>query len=239
MPVLDTERRSATRSALRYRPLPTTDQATSDPIVSRTRRVRADARETLAPVVPDDLEQEVKRLPRRRPVAPVSRKASAPPGRARRRHAHPLFFIGLGLVLTLLLWTGIAQALSWGTSELNLLKYGNPPTFQVDAVVGQGDSTQHPSHFAAVNLRGIVTILEWPGSDPSHVRVLAATSVPGPNADQVVVTLQFVDVNHNNTPDMLININGVQSVLVNDGTTFRPPTPIQQQQLLQELQHQP
>jgi hypothetical protein len=35
---------------------------------------------------------------------------------------------------------------------------------------------------------------------------------------------------------MLINIEGVESVLVNDGKTFRPPTPLEQQQILRDLQ---
>ena len=148
MPVLDTERRSATRSALRYRPIDT-NQVASGPVVSRTRRSRADARETTAPVMPDDLEQEAERvLPRRRAAAPV------PPARTRRQF-HPLFFMFLGLLLTMLLWVGTTQAVSWGSAEWDLFKYGNPPTYQVDAVVGQGDSAFHPSHFAAVNIRGI------------------------------------------------------------------------------------
>jgi hypothetical protein len=237
MPALDTERRSTTRSALRYRPIDT-DQAASGLVVSRARKSRSEARVTAAPVVPDDLDlEEEERPPRRRSVAPAPRRP-APQARTRRQF-HPLFFIGLGLLLTILLWIGITQALSWGNAELNKLKYGDPPTYQVDAVVGQGDSTLHPSHFVAINLRGIVTILEFPGGDPGRARVLESASVLGPNADQAVVTLSFIDVNHDGRPDMEIDIDGIQSVLINDRGTFRPPTATEQQQLLLYLQQHP
>ena len=230
MPAIDTERRAAGRSALRYRPIET-DQVASGPVVARARRSRPDVRLTTAPA-PDDLELEEEHVPRRRSCAPV------PQGRTRRR-THPLLFVGLGLLMTILLWVGISQVVSWGTNQYNTIVYGSPRTFQLDAVVGHGDSTQHPSHFVAINLRGIVTIIEFPAGDPSRAHVLASTSVLGSNADQAVVILRFIDVNHNGKPDMLITIDGMQSELVNDGTTFRPPTATEQEQLLQYLQQYP
>ena len=86
------------------------------------------------------------------------------------------------------------------------------------------------------SITSIVTILDWPGNDPSHVRVLESTSVLGPNADRVVVKLSFIDVNHSGKPDMLITMDGEPSELVNDGSTFRLPTPAEQQQLQRYLQ---
>ncbi len=148
MPALDTERRAATRSALRYRPIDT-EQDVPAPIIPRARRLRPDAHVTTAPVAPDeaDLDEE-ERAPRRSSRAPVPRR-QALPARTRRR-VHPLLFVGLGLVVTMLLWIGISQAVSWGTNEYNNVVYGFPRTFQVDQVVGQGDSPQRPSHFLEV-----------------------------------------------------------------------------------------
>lgn len=110
----------------------------------------------------------------------------------------------LGLIVTILLWTGITQVVNWGNNEMNTLKYGEPHTFQIDAIVGHGDSAQRPSHFLALNLRGEVTILEFPAGDPNRARVLATTSVLGSNASQAVVTLAFVDVKHNGRPDLSV-----------------------------------
>jgi hypothetical protein len=218
MAVLDPER-AMPRSALRYRPVFADDQAVpgSRP-VTRPRRH-----------APDDLEEERNQLPRRRSVAPVQRTRS-------RRRIHPLFFLGLALLLSILLWVGISQAVNWGNNELNTLKYGNPRTFQMDQMVGGGDSTLHPSHFLALNLRGKVMILELPAGDPGKERVLATTTITDPDADQAVVTLRFVDVSQNGEPDMLIDVAGVQSILINEGGTFQVPTAAQQQQILETLQ---
>lgn len=238
MPVLDTERR-ATRSALRYRPIEATSGSQST--VSRQRRTRpADASTTTAPAMPDDMDLEDMPRPSRQrrsaPVAPVSKQPA--PVRSKRR-LHPLFFVGLGLLLMVLLWAGLTQLLAWGTNEYNTLVYGSPRTFQLDAVVGQGDNQEHPSHFLALNLRGVVTIIDFPAGDPSRARVLGTTTVQGPDADLAVVTLRFIDVSQNGRPDLLVTIGGVQSVLINNGKTFQPPTAIEQQQVLLYLQQHP
>lgn len=236
MPVLNSERRSATRSALRYRPIESNPPGPG-PVIARQRRSLPDTLTTAAHVEQDELDQvEENDPPRRRSASmPAVPRKSTPPARARRQF-HLLFFVGLGLLATILLWIGITQLIVWGTNEYNTIVYGYPRTFQVDAVVGHGDSAQHPSHFMAVNLHGTVTILEFPGGDPSQARELVSSSVLGPGGDQAVVTLRFIDLNHNGKPDMLIDVGGVQNVLVNDGKTFRVPTPAEQQQILQQLQ---
>jgi hypothetical protein len=147
----------------------------------------------------------------------------------------PWFFVSVGLLAAVLLWIGVTQVITWGTGVLDLLHYGNPRTSQVDAVVGQGDSPGHPSHFLALNLRGQIVIIEFPAGDPSKARDFALSSILSPHADQVVITLRFLDVSHNGLPDMIINAGGAQTFLVNAGGTFRPPTPAEQQQILQAL----
>jgi len=238
MSVLNPERNNvAPRSALRYRPIGA-DQATRPgPGLTRKPPRRADARSTTPPVVSDDLdveEEEERVLPWRRPGAPVPRQAKAPPGRARSR-LHPLFFIGVGLLCAILLWIGVTQVIAWGNGVLDLLHYGNPRTYQTDQVVGQGDSLLHPSHFEALNLRGQIVILDFPAGDPARAREFTVSSILGPNAAQVVVTLRFVDVNHTGKPDMVIEAGGAQTFLVNAAGTFRPPTPAEQQQILRAL----
>lgn len=211
------------RSALRYRPL--TNQTWPSPIASRAHRSRPDGRETAAPVSPDDLEPE---------EHTAGRSRRAPAARIRRR-VPPLVLIGIGLVATILLCIGASLTVNWGQHAWNTLQYGNPRTFQIDAVVGNGDSAQHPSHFLAVNLHGVVTIIEFPAGDASHARVLISTTVFGPDADQAVAILRFIDVNHNGEPDLLMIIDGTESVLVNDRGTFRLPTPAEERHLLQIL----
>jgi hypothetical protein len=78
-------------------------------------------------------------------------------------------------------------------------------------------------------------IIDFPASDPSKAREFALSSILSPHADQVVVTLRFLDVNQNGQPDMIIAAGEAQMFLVNAGGTFRPPTPAEQQQILRTL----
>lgn len=238
MPVLESDQR-APRSALRYRPMRQTDQAGPDLVVQRRRRLAPDALSTTAEAAPDEMDEldleEEERSPRRPRASPDLRQSGAPAAPVLRRF-HPLFWLGVSALILLLLWWGLSQALAWGTNELNNIRYGYPRTFQIDQVVGQGDSQQHPSHFVAINLHGDAVIIDFPGGDPNKAHYFQIIGMLGPGSDLDPVTLSFVDVNHNGHPDMLINMGGVQSVLVNDQGAFRTPTPAEQQQILRALQ---
>src|SRR6266851_5752329 len=197
MPTDTTLERPLPRSALRYRPIDTSLPGPG-PTGVRQRRSRPDTRTVSAPATPDELDlDEEPRTPRqRRTVPPAPQRKNTAPVRAGRQ-LHPLFFIGAGLLLVVLLWTGLTHLLAWGTNEYNTIIYGYPRTFQIDAVVGQGDSLQHPSHFIAVNLHGTITIIEFPAGDPNRARELASSTLLSPDADLAVVTLRFVDLKHN------------------------------------------
>ncbi|HEU5380738.1 MAG TPA: hypothetical protein VFV38_35390 [Ktedonobacteraceae bacterium] len=238
MSVLHPECGAAPRSALRYRPGGTGQTNGSGPVRARQSPSRSDVRATTASVVADDLtleEGEVYAPPRRRNVSPAPRQKAAPPARARPR-VRPLLWLSGCLLLTVLLWIGITQVIAWGTGVFDLMRYGNPRTFQMDAVVGQGDSPQHPSHFVAINLHGQIVILDFPVDDPSRAREFEVSSLLGQNADQVVVTLRFLDLNHDGKPEMIIDAGETQTFLVNASGTFRPPSPSEQQQILRAFQ---
>ena len=150
MPVLDTERRGTTRSALRYRPIDANESG-SAPVIARQRRSRPDTLAISAPAAPDDLNPvKEKDLPRRRrAVSQTPQPGSTSPTRARRRF-HPLFFVGVGLFVIILLWIGITQIVAWGANAYNTILYGYPRTFQTDEAVGHQDSASSPSHFLEV-----------------------------------------------------------------------------------------
>ncbi|HET8846357.1 MAG TPA: hypothetical protein VFN35_33150, partial [Ktedonobacteraceae bacterium] len=52
----------------------------------------------------------------------------------------------------------------------NIVTYGTPRTFQIDAVVGHHDGPAHPSHFEGLNLNGQIEVIELHGGDPSHTQ---------------------------------------------------------------------
>lgn len=240
MPLLAYEQsRVAPRSALRYRPISTDQRSHPDPVTMYKPPRRAAARVTMASAVPEDLGLEDKEeellVPRRRTPPPVSLQPDVFLLSSKHR-GRPLFFIGIGLMSALILWIGMTQLIAWGTGILDLIHYGNPRTYQIDAVIGQGDSPQHPSHFVAINLHGQIIILEFPAGNPAKMHEFTIPGLIGPQADQTVVKLRFLDVKHNGKPAMIISAGEAQVFLTNTDGTFRPPTPGEQQQIVQALQ---
>ena len=143
---------------------------------------------------------------------------------------HWLLPLGIGMIAMLVLWELGSIVLAWGIARYEDFQYGNPRTYQVNAVVGHGgDSVEHPSHFIAVNLNRQAIVVEFPAGNPAGAEsYVVPYYILGSGADQVPVTLEFRDVTGHGKLDMIIHIH-LQSqdqtfVFVNDGTKFRPPT---------------
>jgi hypothetical protein len=144
-----------------------------------------------------------------------------------RRNVHWLFYVGVGMLATLVLWMAGSTVLAWGLQRYDDLKYGYPRTSQMDAVVGHNDSSQKPSHFIAMNLNRQAVVVEFMGGDPSKaVTYVAPIYIAGNGGDLAPVTLEFRDVTGDGKPDMIVHIHLPSqdqiSVFVNDGTKFRP-----------------
>ena len=142
---------------------------------------------------------------------------------------HWLLPLGIGMIAMLVLWVVGSLLLAWGLARYDDLRYGNPRTYQTDAVVGHGgDSPAHPSHFIAVNLNRQAIVVEFPaGSQSGALSYVVPYYILGPGGDLTPITLEFRDVTGDGKPDMIIHIH-LQSqdqtfVFVNDGPKFRPP----------------
>lgn len=162
-----------------------------------------------------DLRGSLITQPSQRPHQP------APPA----RKLHWLFFLGLGMCLTLLVWLGGTMLLTWWQGYQINQHYGYPRTFQCDAVVGHQDSTAHPSHFLALNLHGQIEVFELPGGNAAQVKVYEAPVLMGPDQDQAPVTLTFKDVNGDGKLDLVVAVQDTRFVFLNTGTAFRPSRP--------------
>jgi hypothetical protein len=137
----------------------------------------------------------------------------------------------------LALWMILTSAISWFNTSMDNLHYGYPRTYQSDAFVGHTESAGIPSHFIAINLRGHLEVIEFPGGDAAHARIFLGPQLYTSGSDLVVVTLKFIDVNADHKPDMIVQFQGSQVVFINDQGTFRPLRPEERHQVEQFLQN--
>jgi hypothetical protein len=148
---------------------------------------------------------------------------------------YSLFFLALGMVVMLVLWTGGGVVNKWIVAWHDDLQFGYPRTYQTDAVVGHNDQNGVPSHFIAQNFHSRIIVIELPGGDASKSRVFIGPQLYGPNNANIPVTLTFMDVNHDHKPDMIISFQDMRLIYINTGTTFRPLEPSEQNQFGQSL----
>lgn len=141
------------------------------------------------------------------------------------KNMHWLFLIGLGMMAALILWIIGSAVLAWGIQRYNDFRYGNPRTYQVDQVVGQGgDSPAHPSHFIAINENHQAIIIELRANDPAKA-ITYTTAIYNDNGE-APITLEFRDVTGDGKIDMIIHIHSLSqeqvAVFINHGDQFIP-----------------
>ncbi|MEO8954420.1 MAG: hypothetical protein ABI396_19220 [Ktedonobacteraceae bacterium] len=144
----------------------------------------------------------------------------------KRRRWHPLWYLGIGMIVMLALWVTTLTVVTWAENKLNDMTYGYPRTWQTDAVVGHnGDSVANPSHFVFLNLNGHVEIFELPGGDASKAKIYYGPTLYSDNASLIPVTGEFRDVNGDGKPDMIVHIQNSRIVFINENGQFRPMKP--------------
>jgi hypothetical protein len=207
MPVLTSSDRLAPKSILRHRPIDPAFNIVEPPRVPRASRTQTH-KPSAAITVPIDV--------------PVWKHSGKSQGNWRQ---HLLMIgIGVGMVFAVLLVFLGQFLLGWLGTTMDDLHYGRPRTYQVDAVVGQNDSVAHPSHFIALNLKGQIEVIEFPGGDAAHAKIYLGPHLYGSNADLVPVTLQFIDSRHDRHPDMIVQVQGEQMIFRNLQGSFHAPT---------------
>ena len=206
MPVLTSSDRLAPKSILRHRPIDPASTIVEPPRIPRASRTQTH-KPAAAITVPIDV--------------PVWKHSGKPQVHWRQ---HVLMVgIGVGMVFAVLLVFVGQFLLGWLGTTRDDLQYGRPRTYQVDAVVGQGDSVAHPSHFLALNFKGQIEVIEFPAGDATHAKIYLGPHLYGSNADLVPVTLQFIDSRHDHHPDMIVQVQGEQVIFRNLQGSFHPP----------------
>lgn len=153
------------------------------------------------------------------------------------RQAHPLLYLGIGMIAMLLLWTVLSSIFGWIATTVDDIRYGRPRTYQTDQFVGHNEQGGTPSHFLAINLNRRIEIIELPGGDASHAKIYLGPQLYAANDDLTPVTLTFLDVNGDHKPDMIVSFQSSRIVFINDQGGFRPLLPAERHQVEQFLKH--
>jgi hypothetical protein len=124
------------------------------------------------------------------------------------------------MTLMFMLYVGFNWVGNWWTEHQLDGMYGFPRTYQTDAFVYPGDTSDHPSHYIFLNLNGTVEIIELPHGDSSHARIYKGPQIFSDSAPLVPVTGEFKNVN--GKVEMLVHIQNQVIVYINDGTQFKP-----------------
>ena len=165
--------------------------------------------------------QEYQRMARPNPHAdPYAKKAGQTHGMISRV---ALFLSAVCLVM-ILGYIVITVLGSWWQIKLEDWHYGQPRTFQIDAVVGHNDSPGHPSHFIAINLNGRVIITEYPGGDASKAIMYDGPYIVGDDG-LTPITLSFKDVDGDGKIDMVVHDDDKLFYYLNENGKFRPQKP--------------
>ncbi len=140
-----------------------------------------------------------------------------------RRSIGGRLLVVLGVVMLFMLfgWMAFSWLSTWWQGVTDTIKYGTPRTFQVDQNVNQGDSVEHPDHFLALNLHGLVEVVQINPQTAALDHIYAITTT---NDASNPVTLSFPLVDGKLYLDVSIGDSNPYTVrLVSDGKQFVAP----------------
>ena len=137
-----------------------------------------------------------------------------------KKRTHWLLYIGVGMLAMLALYVSFQMLGNWWTEHQLDATYGFPRTYQVDAIVYSGDTSDHPSHYIFLNLNGTVEIIELPHGDSAHARIYKGPTLFSNDAPLIPVTGEFKVVD--SKVEMIVHIQSKIIIYINDGTQFKP-----------------
>ncbi|KAB8143358.1 hypothetical protein F8S13_10080 [Chloroflexia bacterium SDU3-3] len=134
---------------------------------------------------------------------------------------HALAYIVTALLALAAISAIMGNVVTWGRTQVDTLRYGNPRTFQLSEAIGHEDSPANPTHLMAINLNRQVVIIELPGGDSSKVRTLTGPYLFGADEDKTPVLMRLDDLNKDGTRDLVVNIKNEEIVYLNKDGQFQ------------------
>jgi hypothetical protein len=153
-----------------------------------------------------------------RPSRTVEVRRDNRPGKNARKRPMPTLIIGV--IVAVVLLAGLTSLVSWWQGVQQDITYGNPRTYQMDAVVGHNDSAAHPTHFLFINMHGHIEVFELPGGDASKTRIFNGPTLSAPGQDLTPVTGNVV--NQQGKLNLIVHVGSQDFLFINDGKTFQP-----------------
>lgn len=133
---------------------------------------------------------------------------------------HTLAYLVTALLALIAISAVMGNVVSWGRTQYDTFRYGNPRTFQLSEAIGHEDGPGKPTHLIAMNLNRQVTIIELPGGDPSKVRTLTGPYLFGADEDKTPVLMRLDDLNRDGTKDLIVSIKNEEIVYLNRDGQF-------------------
>lgn len=133
---------------------------------------------------------------------------------------HTLAYLLTALLALVAISAVMGNVVSWGRTQIDTFRYGNPRTFQLSEAIGHEDGPGKPTHLIAMNLNRQVTVIELPGGDASKVRTLAGPYLFGADEDKTPVLLRLDDLNTDGTKDLIVTIKNEEIVYLNRDGQF-------------------
>lgn len=161
------------------------------------------------------------------PTCPKQTPESQSPAKRKtaQRHAHPLLYLGLGMLVMLGLWVAGSSVFTYVTKLHNDWTYTTPfRTFSVDYAVGHNhDSPGNPSHFIVQNDKGHVVIIELAADDMHHAFIYTGPTLSGTDGMTQPVTITFQRNPTTGRIDLMLHVGTMIYRYVNNGTKFTEP----------------